>query len=111
MSRRVYRVAWAEVARGDLLGIVDYLAERNPDAAAATLNKLERKAAALKRSPGRGRVIPELERLQLREYRELVIPPYRLIYRVTGRSALVLGVFDSRRNLEDILLERLIGER
>ena len=110
MSRRAYRVEWAEVARGDLLGIVEYLVERNPEAAASTLDSLERRAAALKTAPGRGRVIPELRRLQMREYRELVIPPYRLIYRVAGRRVLVLGVFDSRRNLEDVLLERLLGE-
>lgn len=109
MSRRVYRVEWADVARRDLLGIVDYLVERNPEAAAATAARLERRAAALKSTPGRGRVIPELERLQLREYRELVVPPYRLIYRTSGRRVLVLGVLDSRRNLEDLLLDRLVG--
>ena len=109
MSPRSYRVDWAEVARRDLLAIVDYLVERNPDIALSTLDRLERRAAALKRSPERGRVIPELERLQLREYRELIVAPYRLVYRVSGRQVLVLGVLDSRRNLEDLLLDRLVG--
>ncbi len=107
MSRRAYRVEWAEVARRDLLGIVDYLAARNPDTAAATLEVLRRKSSALRAAPHRGRVIPELQRLQIREYRELIIAPYRLIYRISGHLVLVLGVFDSRRNLEDILLDRL----
>lgn len=110
MSPRSYRVDWAEVARRDLFAIVDYLLERNPDAASSTLERLERRASALKRSPDRGRVIPELERLQLREYRELIVAPYRLVYRITGRQVLVLAVFDSRRNLEDLLLDRLVGE-
>jgi toxin ParE1/3/4 len=107
VSRRVYRIEWAEVARRDLFGIVDYLDGRNPDAAAATLEMLQRKASTLRAAPHRGRVIPELQRLQMREYRELIIAPYRLIYRIIGRLVLVLGVFDSRRNLEDTLLERL----
>ena len=107
MSRRVYRVEWAEVARRDLFGIVDYLAGRNPDAAAATLETLQRKASTLRAAPHRGHVVPELQRLQMREYRELIIAPYRLIYRISGHLVLVLGVLDSRRNLEDILLERL----
>ena len=68
---------------------------------------LRRKASALRAAPRRGRVIPELQRLQMREYRELIIAPYRLIYRSSGHLVLVVGVFDSRRNLEDILLERL----
>lgn len=109
MSPRLYRVDWAQVAQRDLLAIVDYLVERDPDAAASTLDKLERRGAALKRTPKRGRVIPELERLQLREYRELIVAPYRLVYRVEGKRVLVLGVLDSRRNLEDLLLDRLAG--
>jgi toxin ParE1/3/4 len=109
VSPRVYRVEWAEVARRDLVSIVDYLAERNPGAAVSILDKLERRAAALERSPARGRVIPELARLQVREYRELIVPPYRLVYRVAGRRVLVLAVLDSRRNLEDLLLDRLVG--
>lgn len=111
MSQGPFRVDWAEVARRDLFAIVNYLVERSPDAAASTLDKLERRAAGLRRSPERGRVIPELERLQLREYRELIVSPYRLVYRVSGRRVLVLGVLDSRRNLEDLLLDRLSGER
>ncbi len=107
MSRRTYRVEWAEVARRDLFGIVDYLADRNPEAALAALEKMQRKASTLRVVPRRGRIIPELQRLQLRDYRELIIAPYRLIYRIGGDRVLVLGVFDNRRNLEDVLLERL----
>jgi plasmid stabilization system protein ParE len=109
VSRRIYRIEWAEVARRDLFGIVDYLAGRNPGAAAATLEMLQRKASTLRAAPHRGRVIPELHRLQMREYRELIIAPFRLIYRISGHRVLVLGVLDSRRNLEDVLLERLGG--
>jgi hypothetical protein len=38
-----------------------------------------------------------------------VIAPYRLVYRADADRVLVLGVFDSRRNLEDVLLSRLLG--
>jgi toxin ParE1/3/4 len=107
VSRRAYRIEWAETAWRDLAGVIDYLSDRNPDAAAKLLEKLKRRAGSLRRSPGRGRVAREFERFQLREYRELVVPPYRLIYRVIGRRVLVLAVLDSRRNLEDLLLERL----
>jgi toxin ParE1/3/4 len=111
VSRRRYRVEWAQVAQRDLFGIVDYLVARSPDAAVSTLDRLQRRAESLKTVPGRGRAVPELERLQVREYRELVVPPYRLIYRISESAVLVLGVLDSRRNLEDILLDRLIGGR
>jgi hypothetical protein len=32
-----------------------------------------------------------------------------LLYRVAGRRVLVLGLFDSRRNLEDVLLDRILA--
>ena len=110
MRRRIYRVDWAEVAERDLLGIVSYLADRNPAAAVEVLDGLERRAASLRTSPGRGRVIPELARLQVQQYRELIVAPYRLTYRIDGSRVVVLGVFDSRRNLEDVLLERLVRD-
>jgi len=111
LRRRPYRVEWAEVARRDLLSIVDYLVEKRSEAAASTLDKLERKAAALTRLPGRGHTPPELARLQVRQYRELIVPPFRLIYRLTSHRVLVLAILDSRRNLEDILLTRLLEGR
>jgi toxin ParE1/3/4 len=110
LRRRIYRVDWAQVAERDLLGIIGYLADRNPASAVEVLDSLERRAASLRSSPGRGRVIPELARLQVRQYRELIVAPYRLAYRVDESRVLVLGVFDSRRNLEDVLLERLVRE-
>ena len=106
MKRR--RVLWARAARRDLDAIVSYLADRSPQAALSTLDRLEGKAKALVSLASRGRVVPELARLHVLEYRELVIPPYRTIYRVRGPRVLVLVVVDARRSLEDILLDRLL---
>jgi toxin ParE1/3/4 len=102
------RVLWASSARRDLEGIVSYLADRSQQAALATLDRLEGRARSLAGLAERGRVVPELARLHLREYRELVVPPYRIIYRIRGPRVLVLAVLDARRSLEDILLDRLI---
>ena len=102
------RVLWASSARRDLEGIVSYLADRSQQAALATLDRLEGRARSLAGLAERGRVVPELTRLHLREYRELVVPPYRIIYRIRGPRVLVLAVLDARRSLEDILLDRLI---
>lgn len=106
MRRR--RVLWARSARRDLESIIAYLADRSPQAALATLDRLQSKAKSLAGLADRGRVVPELARLHVREYRELLVPPYRLIYRARGMAVLVLAVFDARRSLEDVLLDRLI---
>jgi len=102
------KVRWAEVAQRDLTSIVSYLGDRSPQAALATLDLIEGRAKTLSSLGDRGRVVPELARLHVREYRELIIPPCRLVYRAGRREVLVLAVFDGRRSLEDVLLDRLI---
>jgi len=102
------RVRWTRSARRDLEGIVAYLADRSPQAALATLDRLEARAKSLTTLADRGRVVPELRRLHIRQYRELLVPPYRVIYRVSGALVWVLVLVDARRNLEDVLLDRLI---
>lgn len=106
MTRR--RVRWTRSARRDLEGIVAYLADRCPQAALATLDRLEARAKSLTTLADRGRVVPELRRLHIRQYRELLVPPYRVIYRVSGALVWILVLVDARRNLEDVLLDRLI---
>ena len=102
------RVRWTRSARRDLEGIVAYLADRSPQAALSILDRLEARAKSLNTLADRGRIVPELGRLHIRQYRELMLTPYRVIYRVAGTRVWVLVVVDARRNLEDVLLERLI---
>jgi plasmid stabilization system protein ParE len=102
------RVLWSRSARRDLHSIVEFIADRSERTAISTLDRLEARAKSLATLAERGRVVPELARLHVTEYRELVVAPHRIVYRVAGRRVLVLAVLDSRRSLEDILLDRLI---
>lgn len=106
MKRR--KVAWTTAARRDLEAIVLFLAERSETAALGVLDRIEARARTLDAFADRGRVVPELDRLHVKEYRELVVTPYRVVYRISGRRVLVLAVLDARRSLEDILLDRLL---
>jgi plasmid stabilization system protein ParE len=106
MKRR--KVAWTTAARRDLEGIVLFLAERSETAALGVLDRIEARARTLDAFADRGRVVPELDRLHVKEYRELVVTPYRVVYRISGQRVLVLAVLDARRSLEDILLDRLL---
>ena len=108
MSERKYLVLWTEIAARDLEEIVYHIAWGSPGNARNVLKKLKDKAAALEDFPLRGRVVPELARFGLRSWREIVSKPYRIVYRVDSQSVVVLAVFDSRRDLEDLLLERMV---
>lgn len=106
MSRHDFEVLWSEVAIQDLERIVDFIEREAPMAAQRIFDEVAERSRALEALPFRGRVVPELARYEVTTYRELIIPPYRLMYRIDGNRVLVVAVFDSRRDLEDILLSR-----
>jgi plasmid stabilization system protein ParE len=108
MARRRFRVQWAEVAVRDLEELVSYIAVDSETDAVRVLKRIETRAAALESSPARGRAVPELVHFGMRTWRELLVRPYRIVYRVEGDTVTVLAVFDGRRDLEDLLLERLL---
>jgi plasmid stabilization system protein ParE len=108
MTRSRFRVRWAEIAVRDLEEIVSYVALDSEIDATRVLKRIDTRAAALESSPARGRVVPELAHFGMRTWRELVVRPYRLVYRIEGDTVTVLAVFDGRRDLEDVLLERLL---
>ncbi|MBW2400317.1 MAG: type II toxin-antitoxin system RelE/ParE family toxin, partial [Deltaproteobacteria bacterium] len=102
---------WAEVAVRDLEEIVAVIALDSPINAERVLERIASRASTLESTPERGRVVPELAHLGMRTQRELVVKPYRLIYRMEGDTVTVLALFDGRRDLEDLLLERLVRSR
>jgi toxin ParE1/3/4 len=105
---RLYKVDLASVARRDLEGIIEFIADDDLVAAARILNAIESRVLSLERMPQRGRVVPELAAFGIHSYRELVESPWRIIYRISESEVFVLAILDSRRNVEDILLDRLL---
>jgi plasmid stabilization system protein ParE len=110
MARGDYKVLWARTAEEDIQGIVAYIAADSVDEALRVLERIRTAAAALGSLPERGRLVPELKEQGVGLYREIVVDPWRMLYRIVDRKVHVLGVFDSRRNLEDLLLERLLRQ-
>ena len=106
-----YDVAWSIIAENDLENIVEYIADDSPPDALRIFKRIKQKASNLYTFPERGRIVPELRDQGILQYRELVIPPWRILYRISEKSVLVLSVIDSRRNIEDILLRRLTNSK
>ena len=105
-----YQVLWAKAAEEDLKSIIEYIYTDRPSAARVNLGKIKTRASSLCTFPQRGRIVPELKDHGIFQYRELIIPPWRVIYRVSEEQVYVLSVIDSRRNVEDVLLKRLVRE-
>jgi plasmid stabilization system protein ParE len=106
----IYKVVWASVAEDDLKNIILYIAEDSLANARIIFEKIKEKATSLKLFPERGRIVPELQDQGIFLYRELIVAPWRIIYRISDKKIYILSVLDSRQNAEDILLKRLIKQ-
>ena len=104
---RTYRIRWAPVAFQDLDEIIDYIAAQDgPDIAAGIYRKIKTRISKLSSHPSRCRVVPELKLVGVTEYRELIVSPYRVFFRIVGRDVGIIGVLDGRRDLEETLVRR-----
>jgi toxin ParE1/3/4 len=102
-----FKVYWAGIAEEDLKNIILYIAEDNPTNAINIFEKIKETASSLTHFPERGRIVPELQDQGIFLYRELILAPWRIVYRISDKKVYVLSVIDSRQNVEDILLKRL----
>jgi plasmid stabilization system protein ParE len=103
MSRR-HDVAWSESARVDVLDIFEYLLAESLPAAEAFADEIEKLGASLATMPERGRTVPELREEYGDTYREVIVPPHRLVYRVKDRTVYIVAVVDGRRDLARALM-------
>lgn len=73
------RLYWTKGARDDLLAIGAHIRHDNPMAARRHVEHLRRRARQAAEHPRSGRVVPELNRDDIRE---IIEGNYRIIYRV-----------------------------
>jgi addiction module RelE/StbE family toxin len=102
---------WTHEAALDLADIVTYIADESPTNAKRLLDRIRNRAKNLESNPRRGRIVPEFSRFSIHTFRELLIKPYRIVYRIAEDRVYVLAVLDARRDLQDVLLERLLRKR
>jgi toxin ParE1/3/4 len=106
-----YEVFLTRGAERDLTELHRYVASSDsPDRADGLLDQVLQAAQRLASFPERGHVPGELEALGIREYRQLVVGPYRLIYRVREDRVYVYVIADGRRDMQSLLERRLLGE-
>ncbi len=87
-------VRWTAPALADLRAIFTFTYESSPDAAARTVLRITARAATAGEFPAMGRAVPEFAVPVLRE---LIDPPYRIIYEVFPDRVEVLAVLHSSR--------------
>jgi plasmid stabilization system protein ParE len=99
---------WTLTAQCDFDAIVTYIATDSIENALSVLDRLQKRADSLTTAAESGRLVPELRSIDVHQYWELVERPWRIVYRLEPDSVMVLAVLDGRRDLESLLLDRLV---
>lgn len=91
------KLVWAARARRDLIEICRYIAQDDPHAAKAWVDRLRQRARDAAVSPLAGRVVPEFRR---EDIREVFLKSYRIVYYLQKDNIIVLTVFEGHRRLQ-----------
>ena len=106
MNYNVYIISDAEE---DLLEIFKYVSANDSSRKAeALISNLEKACIGLAEYPDRGHTPPELERIGVYDYQEIHYQAYRIVYQVVRNTVYVHCILDSRRDLQEILEQRLL---
>ena len=105
---KVFSVNITKTAKNDLREIIKYISKNSPMNALNVLKRIEDRINSLSRFPERGGYVPELLKNNIKDYRQLIEHPWRIIYKIDDNVVNVLLIIDSRRNTQDILIEKLI---
>jgi plasmid stabilization system protein ParE len=87
-------VQWTEHAALQLAALAEYISVASPVYAEQMVARIDQRLQQAAAFPESGRVVPELGRPDVRE---LIEPPYRLIYRVQPDAVQVLAVVHGRQ--------------
>ena len=98
MDEARFEVLFAPDAEVDLASIGAFLAANgSPKIARNWLRKLRDAALKLEHFPARGSLPAELEGAPTRGYRQVVVRPYRIIYRIETNSIRILTILHGAR--------------
>lgn len=110
MTPPAFQVELTAGAEEDLRVLYRYLAEHaSVEQGDALLDVLLEKIETLELWPERGSVPKELETLGIREFRQVLLAPWRPIYRVVEQRVIVMIIADGHRDMQFLLERRLLG--
>ncbi|GAB3476080.1 type II toxin-antitoxin system RelE/ParE family toxin [Marinomonas epiphytica] len=95
-------IVWTEPALSGLSEIADYIELSNPSAATSLVKSVFEKVERLGEHPLSGRKIPELESSY---YREVIVEPCRIFYKIENDCVFILFVLRQERDLIKYLLK------
>lgn len=97
------QVVWTEPALNEMDEIAEYIAINNFQAAQRFIQAIFKRVDQLKNHSKSGREVPELPKNSI--YREVVVEPCRVFYRIEGTKIIIIYVMRSERVLRNFILK------
>ena len=105
-----HTVRFAPSARNDLRAIHAFIAKNDSmENAEYVSREIVRAALTLSEFPKRGTYPPELLLKGNSSYRQIFFKPYRILYRIRGKTVYIAVIADDHRNMQELLMRRLAG--
>ena len=107
MESEIQEILLSQFAEDDLNEIVEYYFLLSQNYVEKIISEFEENVMSLKKHPRSGRVVPELAKQGILQYRELIQGYYRIVYEIFDDKVIVHTIIDGRRNFEDIIISKL----
>jgi toxin ParE1/3/4 len=95
----VTSISWSPLALRDVEAARQYIAQDSPHYAELVVARISAAVDRLEAFPESGRIVPEVGDPQLRE---IIMRPYRIVYRVRAGSVEIATVFHASRQFPDL---------
>jgi plasmid stabilization system protein ParE len=108
------KIEWSPDAVNSLNEILEYYMERAGENIANNIyDRIIKKITLLEAEAIRTKRTPELKDIGINDIYELVISPWKIYYKLKeeNKKAYILFVLDGRRNIEEILLSKIIDNK
>jgi len=96
----VAEVIWSESALADIDELAEFIARDSKVYADQMVTEIFERAAVLERFPKVGKKVPERNDPT---YRELQVPPFRILYKVEEGKVTILAAIHARRNARKVI--------
>jgi toxin ParE1/3/4 len=104
-----YKLLIDPLAKKDIIEIYDYVYYNDsPENAETLLDNLEKTYLNLEKLQARGHIPEELKNTGVKRFLEIHFKPYRIIYEIIDNIIYVHCILDGRRNMQEILSNRLL---
>ena len=103
-----YNIKWASPASDDLDEIIEYISKTNLKYSIKVMEKIYGQVSKLDINPERCRIVSELEKYGYLRYRQLIVDYWKIIFKIEKNVVYIMIVIDGRRNLEDIILKKIL---